>query len=83
MTTLIAVLLVLAGLVLSRLRVARELNSKRFMPAVYAVVTVYFAVRAYYAVANHARVWPNVLLALLFLSGVVSSARASGVFKKS
>lgn len=78
-TTLIVIALVIAGFAASRLRFVKELNSRRFMPVVYAAVTIFFAARAYGAVAHHARVWPNLLLALFFLSGVVESARASWI----
>jgi hypothetical protein len=77
--TLIVLVLVIAGLAASRLRFVKGLNSRRFMPLVYAAVTVFFAARAYGAVVQHARVWPDFLLALLFLAGVVESARAAWI----
>lgn len=81
MTTFAAIVLVIAGFAASRLRFVRGLNSRRFMPFVYAVVAVYFASRAYAAHAGGALVWPNLLCALLFLSGVIESARAAWVTK--
>ncbi|MDD4857053.1 MAG: hypothetical protein PHD74_02995 [Candidatus Krumholzibacteria bacterium] len=82
-TTIIVIALVLAGLALSRTRVVKELNSRRFMPVIYAAATVYFAVRAFGAASDHARVWPHALLAAMFLGGVVESVRASGIFRRS
>ncbi len=81
-TTLIVIVLVIAGLLASRLRFVQQLNSRRFMPVVYALVTVFFAVRAYGAAAQHARVWPNLLLAFLFLIAVVQSARTAWIATK-
>ena len=76
---LIVIVLVIAGVAASRLRFVKELNSRRFMPVVYAAVTIFFALRAYGAAAQHDRVWPNLLLALLFLCGVVESARTAWI----
>ena len=82
-TTLIVIALVLGGLVLGRSRFVKELNSRCFMPVVYSAATIFFAIRAYYALSSHARTWPNLLLAALFLAGVIDSIRASGIFKRS
>ena len=81
--TILAAAIVLAGFALSRARLVRELNSKRFMPFVYAAATIYFAVRAWVAASEHARVWPHVILGIMFLAGVIESARASGIFRRS
>jgi hypothetical protein len=73
--------LALGGLVVSRVRVVRELNSRAFMPVVYSAVTVYWAIRAHRALGGHGRAWPYLLLAVLFFAGVIQSVRASGVLK--
>ena len=80
--TTIAVALLLGGLALSRARFMRGLNAKRFMSLVYAAAAVYFAVSAYEAVIGHTRVWPHVVLCLIFLAGAIDSARASGLFRR-
>jgi hypothetical protein len=82
-TTIIAIALVAAGFVLSRTRIARELNSQRFMPFVYAAAAVYCGARVYGAVANETRVWPHALLGVIFLAGAVDSTRASGILRRS
>jgi hypothetical protein len=82
-TTIIVIILVLAGLILSRTRVVKELNSRRFMPVIYMAAAIYFGARAFGAASSEARVWPHVLLAAMFLGGAVESARASGIFRKS
>lgn len=83
-TTIVVIALAGAGFVMSRTRFARELGSRRFMPAIYAAAGLYFAARAYRAIAGDARVWPHVLLAILFLGGAIESARKSGmIFRKS
>ena len=79
---LIVVAVAVGGFALSRLRFVRNLNSRPFMPIVYAAVTAYFGIRAGHAFLAHARAWPHVLLAGLFLAGSVSSIRSSGVLKK-
>jgi hypothetical protein len=81
--TTIAVALLLGGLALSRARFMRALGTKRFMSLVYAAAAVYFAVSAYEAVVGHARVWPHVVLSVIFLAGAIDSARASRVFGRS
>ena len=78
-TTIVVIALAAAGFVLSRTRFARELGSRRFMPPIYAAAGVYFGVRAYRAIAGDARVWPHILLAILFLGGAIESARKSGM----
>jgi hypothetical protein len=80
---IMAIVLVLAGFMLSRSRFVKEINSRRFMPFVYSAATVYFAVRGYGAVSSHVRFWPHLLLAAIFLAGAVSSTRASCLFKRS
>jgi hypothetical protein len=80
--TLIVVALFAAGLVLSRSRFARELNSRRFMPVIYAAAAVYLGVRAYEAASAHTKVWPSAILAVLALTGTIDSARASGILKR-
>ena len=82
-TTMIVIALMLGGFVLSRSRFVKELNSRRFMPAVYGAAVVYFAVRAHGALSSHARAWPHLLLAVMFLAGAIESARVSGIFRKS
>jgi hypothetical protein len=82
-TALIIGALVLGGFVLSRTRVARELNARRFMPFVYAAAAIYCGARAYGAVSNGARVWPTALLCVMFLAGAVDSIRASRILRKS
>jgi len=82
-TTLIVIALMLGGFALSRSRFVKELNSRRFMPVVYGAAVVYFGARAHGALSSHARVWPHLLLGIMFLGGVIESARASGVFRKS
>jgi hypothetical protein len=81
--TIIAIALVVAGLALSRTRVAKELNSRRFMPFVYAGAAIYCGARVYGAVSSEGRVWPHALLGAIFLAGAVDSARASGILRKS
>jgi len=82
-TILIVIALALAGFVLSRTRVVRELNSRRFMSVVYAAAAAYFGVRAYGAVSGHTRVWPHAILGAMALAGAIDSARASRLFKRS
>jgi len=82
-TILVIIALVLAGFVLSRTRVVRELNSRRFMSVGYAAAAVYFGVRAYGAVSGHTRVWPHVILGAMALAGAIDSARASRLFRRS
>ncbi|MGD1049042.1 MAG: hypothetical protein ABR899_09885 [Candidatus Krumholzibacteriaceae bacterium] len=77
--TTIVVALLLGGLALSRAPFMRGLKTKRFMSFVYAAAAVYFAVLAYEAVEGHTRVWPHVVLGVIFLAGAIDSARASGV----
>ena len=81
--TLIIAALALGGFVLSRTRVAKELNSRRFMPFIYAAAAIYCGVRVYGAVSSETRVWPHAVLGVLFLAGAVDSARASGILRKS
>jgi hypothetical protein len=75
--------LALGGFVLSRTRVARELNKQRFMPFVYAAAAIYCGARVYGALSSEGRLWPHAVLGVLFLAGAVDSARASGILKKS
>jgi len=82
-TTMIVIALMLGGFVLSRSRFVKELNSRRFMPVVYGAAVGYFAVRAHGALSSHARAWPHLLLSVMFLAGVIESARVSGIFRKS
>jgi len=77
---LIVIALVLCGL-LSRARFVKNLNSRRFMPVIYAAAAIYFGVRAYGAVSAHALVWPHALVGVIFLAGVIESARVSGIFR--
>lgn len=81
--TTIVVALLLGGLALGRTRLMKGLNTKRFMSLVYAAAAVYFAVCAYDAIVGHARVWPHVVLSVIFLAGAIDSARASRVFGRS
>jgi hypothetical protein len=81
--SIIVIALVAVGLALSRTQLAREVNSRRFMPFVYAAAAIYCGARAYAAASSEARVWPYALLGVLFLSGVVESARASGLLRRS
>ena len=81
--TTIVVALLLGGLALSRARFMRGLSTRRFMSLVYAAAAVYFAVLAYEAVIGHARVWPHVVLSVIFLGGAIDSARASRLFGRS
>lgn len=80
---IIIVALALGGFVLSRTRVVKELNSRRFMPFVYAAAAIYCGARAYGALSNGTRVWPHALLGMIFLTGAVDSVRASGILRKS
>ena len=80
---LIIVACVAGGFVLSRTRVARELGKQRFMPFVYAAAAIYCGARVYGAVSSETRVWPNVLLGVIFLAAAVDSALASGILRKS
>ncbi len=82
-TTIIVIGLVVAGFALSRTQFAREVNSRRFMPFVYAAAAIYCGARVYGAVAGETRVWPHALLGALFLAGAVESARASGILRRS
>jgi hypothetical protein len=82
-TTIIFIAIGLAGFLLSRARFVRELNARRFMPALYAAAAGYFGVRAYGAIAAETRVWPDILLGVMSLAGAIDSARASGVFRRS
>jgi hypothetical protein len=82
LATLIVIVLVIAGLAASRLRGVQQLNSRRFMPVVYAALTVFFALRAYDASIRHGRIWPDLLLALLSLFAVVQSARLAWIATK-
>ena len=82
-TTLIVIALALAGFLLTRSQFVRELNTRRFMPVVYAAAAVYLGVRAFGAASAHARVWPYAILAALALGGAIDSARGSGIFKRS
>jgi hypothetical protein len=75
--------LALGGFVLSRTRVARELNKQRFMPFVYAAAAIYCGARVYGALSSEGRLWPHAVLGALFLAGAVDSARASGILKRS
>ncbi len=77
--TLIVIALVIAGFAASRLAFVKRLNSRRFMPVVYAAATAFFAVRAYGAATQHAPIWPDLLLVLMFLAGVVESARTAWI----
>ncbi|MFA4947437.1 MAG: hypothetical protein WC674_02880 [Candidatus Krumholzibacteriia bacterium] len=81
--SIIVIVLVVAGFALSRTRFAKELNSRRYMPFVYAAAAIYCGARVYGAVSSEARVWPHALLGVLFLAGVVDSTRASGILRKS
>ena len=81
--TLIIAALALGGFVLSRTRVAKELNSRRFMPFIYAAAAIYCGARVYGAVSSETRVWPHALLGALFLAGAVDSTRASRSLRKS
>ena len=81
--TIIVISLVVAGFALSRTRVAKVLNSRRFTPCIYATAATYCGARVYGAVSSETRVWPHALLGALFLAGVVDSARASGILRKS
>ena len=80
--TILAIAMCAAGFALSRTRFAKELNSRRFMPLVYAAAAIYCGARVYAAVTGQARVWPHALLGVLFLAGAVDSARLSGVLRK-
>lgn len=82
-TALIIGALALGGFVLSRTRVAKELNSQRFMPFIYAAAAIYCGARVYGAVSNESRIWPHAVLGVLFLAGAFDSTRASGILKKS
>ena len=82
-TVFTVVALALGGFVLSRSRFVKELNSRRFMPLVYAAAAIYFGVRARGALSGHTRLWPHLVLAGMFLAGVIESSRASGMFRKS
>jgi hypothetical protein len=75
--------LALGGFVLSRTRVARELNKQRFMPFVYAAAAIYCGARVYGALSSEGCLWPHAVLGALFLAGAVDSARASGILKRS
>jgi hypothetical protein len=81
-TALIIGALVLGGFVLSRTRIARELNARRFMPFVYAAAAIYCGARVYGAVSGGTRVWPDALLGVMFLAGAVDSVRSSGILRK-
>jgi hypothetical protein len=81
-TTLIILVIAIAGFVASRSRFVHELNSRRFMPVLYAAGTAYFGVRTYAAIAGEARVWPSALLGAISLAGAIDSARASGIFRR-
>jgi hypothetical protein len=81
-TILLVVALAVGGFAVSKLRFVQQLNSRAFMPVVYAGAAIFFAIRAGHALIAHSRAWPHVLLAGLFLAGALSSARASGVLKR-
>jgi hypothetical protein len=82
-TTIIVIVLVVAGFALSRTRLAKDLNSRRFMPFVYAAAAIYCGAQVYGAVKSEARVWPYALLGIIFLTGAVDSVRSSGILRKS
>jgi hypothetical protein len=82
-TTVIYIAIGLAGFLASRTRFVRELNARRFMPALYAAAAAYFGVRAYEAVSGGTRVWPHVLLGAMSLAGAIDSARVSRIFRRS
>jgi hypothetical protein len=74
---------VVGGFVLGRMRLVKELNTRRYMPFVYAAAAIYCGARVYGAFSSEGRVWPHALLGALFLAGAVDSARASGILRKS